>query len=380
MTVVAGSKRSGGARSWRDRPVLAWAALGVVLLLGAAVLGRTGGTGLPFDPDSTEDLGTRALVLLAEETGARVDTGVAVPSAEHDVAVVFRDAVADIDALDAWVEDGGTLVVAAPASELHPFTPAGEAFSGFFDTTLAPGACAIDALEQVESIDSGGGVVFARRSGADGCFGTLDGFFVLATDRGDGTVVALGGPGPLVNRSIDEADNAVLAAALLAPSPGTSVAFIRPPLVGEGGEVLSPADLIGDNVRQALVQLVVAFVLYALWRARRLGRPRREARPVELAASDLVVAVGNLLHQADRRDQAAAVVADDLRRALAGRLGLGADARPEQVAEIAAARTGLSRDRLLAALDPSPLSGADDLVALAQATESIRQEVSNVRR
>ena len=62
----------------------------------------------------------------------------------------------------------------------------------------------------------------------------------------------------------------------------------------------------------ALAQLLIAFVVFALWRGRRLGRPVAEVQPVEIAGSELVVAVGNLLQKAGRPEIAAERLRSDL--------------------------------------------------------------------
>jgi hypothetical protein len=188
----------------------------------------------------------------------------------------------------------------------------------------------------------------------------------------------VGGPAAFVNSVIGNEDNAVLAGALLAPRDGTRVAFLRPPPPG-GGQA-SLGDLVDDGVKAGLLQLVLAFGLYALWRARRLGKPVREPQPVDLPASELVLAVGHLLEKAGRAEEAGRLLGDDLRRALADRLGLGPDAPAAEVAAVAADRTGIPAARVLAALAPPPLTGPDALVALAGAADSIRQEVTHGNR
>jgi hypothetical protein len=134
---------------------------------------------------------------------------------------------------------------------------------------------------------------------------------------------------------------------------------------------------VGDNVKAALVQLGVAFGVYLLWRARRLGSPVVESQPVALASSELVVAVGNLLQQARHSDEAARLVGDDLRRRLAERLGLGADSPAVQVAAVAAARTGIPVERFHAAMAPPPLAGPEALLVHAAAVETLHQEVNH---
>jgi len=168
----------------------------------------------------------------------------------------------------------------------------------------------------------------------------------------------------------------VLLASLLVPAEGTTVQVLQPPLPGGGTAGLG--DLIAPRVRLALWQLVVAFVLLALWRARRLGRPVAEPQPVQLPGAELVVAVGNLLQRAKGRGQAAGLLTDDLRRSLAERLGLPPSAPPDQVADTVAARTAIPRERVLRILThPAPRDEAE-LVALGQAVDTIRREVIGV--
>src|SRR3546814_8139145 len=94
----------------------------------------------------------------------------------------------------------------------------------------------------------------------------------------------------------------MLAAPLLAPEPATTVRFLDPPVPAGGGDE-SLIDLIPPGVERALLQLGVAFVLYAVWRAIRLGRPVREDQPVRIAGSELVAAVGRLLGRTRRPDR-----------------------------------------------------------------------------
>jgi hypothetical protein len=136
-------------------------------------------------------------------------------------------------------------------------------------------------------------------------------------------------------------------------------------------------DLVPGRVEGALAQVAVALVVLAMWRGRRLGRPVIERQPVELPGSELVVAVGNLLHQGHRIDQATAILRADLARRLADRLGVPATARPDVLADATAARTGLDRRLILATLAGLPPADEAGLIALAQAADGIRQEVTH---
>jgi hypothetical protein len=337
-----------------------WVLVGGAILVVVLLIGRPGGDGPPLDPSSTEPLGTRALVLLLEDLGAEVDVREGGPAAGDDVVLLLADTLDDGGrrAVADHVEGGGRLVVADPGSLLQPFPVADPVTA----SELAPD-CDVPALGDVERVDPVGGVGFDVPLEGTGCFPSGAGAFVALADVGRGTVAGIGGAGAFTNAELGTLDNAVLAGALLAPEPGTRVALLRPAAVGGGQESLR--DLVAPGVWGALLQLGVAFLLYALWRARRLGRPVEEPQPVRLAASELVVAVGHLLQQAGRRDQAAALLRADLRRRLAEHMGLALDASAEVVATAAAARTGLPVDRLRTALSPRPVGDDEDLVALS---------------
>jgi hypothetical protein len=136
---------------------------------------------------------------------------------------------------------------------------------------------------------------------------------------------------------------------------------------------------MAPRVKEGLIELVVALVLLALWRARRLGRPVIETPAVELAGSELVVAVGNLLHQGGRLADAGSTLRATLRRAIVEQLGVPPTATAEAMATVVAARTGLDRDLILAtAAGPPPTSEAE-LVTLAGHADTIRQEMAHAR-
>lgn len=368
----------------RLRRWLPWLAV-LAALVVLALLVRRPDDGDPLDPRSTKPLGAKALVELLESQGADVsiERAAPAPSDGSDTTLMLSDQL-DADAserLDEWVRGGGVLVVADPTSPFGPGMTRPNPLEGAdLGSELRP-RCDLDAVDSVERIDPAGGVALnvpdIRGLEATGCFPLLGGFFLVARAHGDGAIVALGGAAPFLNTNIGEQDNAVLALALLAPSGSESVTVIDRPLPGSGRQTL--ADVAPRGAKLLLVQLAIAFVAYAIARARRLGRPVLEPQPVEVPASELVVAVGNLLHVARHRDEAAAMLREDLRRTLAERLGLPMDAHPETVVKAAGNRPELPRERIAAVLADRQLPGDEDLVALAQLIETVRQEVTRVR-
>jgi len=361
----------------RRLPRGATIALGVVAaaLVAALVAGPPRRDGPPLDPRSDTPLGTSGLVALLERFDADVELSVGLPGPGDDVALVLQDQLDEeqTGAVARWVEQGGTLVVTDPGSSLTP--PLSDPTSFLPDAEpVDPGRCTVDALRGLGEVDGGAPVLYEVPAGAGSCFGDGDAAFVVVGSHGAGEVVAVGGAAFVTNEKLDEADNAVLALALLAPERGMRVRFVDPPLpVGGGDEALG--DLVPGGVKRALVQLAVAFVLYALWRAVRLGRPVLEQQPVQIAGSELVAATGRLLARTRDPQAAADALRADRRRRLRTRLGVAPTADLDVLVAVTAARTGLPAEAVAAALDDRPIPTDDALVTLNRAVAALDQEV-----
>jgi hypothetical protein len=353
-----------------------WVALGVGLVAVVLVASSPTSSGRSLDPASTAPNGTKALVELLRAAGGDVRVSSTAPTARDGVVVLLSDttSVAMTDDLLAWVGAGGTLVTADPRSS---FTPGGEGLAtpfGLGDATLGRGGCTIAALDAVEVIAPGRDHVrYPVPDGAARCFDDGKGAFVVDEPTGGGHLVAVGGAGVFTNEYLGKQDNAVLAVALMAPRSGTRVTVLWGMKATESRTSLG--NLIPTGVRLAFWELLVAFVVYALWRGRRLGRPVAEVQPVQIAGSELVAAVGNLLQQSKDPDRAARLLRADLRRRLAERLGLGPGADADVLADITAARTGVDRHRLARALTDLPVHSERELLDLTHDLDTITTEV-----
>ena len=215
-TSSAPSRRAGSLAGW------AVAGAGVlVTVLAVVAIGGGGRDGDPLSPTSDAQLGTSAMVALAGELGAEVDVSDSLPDLGADdapaVVVLFLDLLDDDqrDALEDWVTAGGVLVVTDPVSSFAP--PVSDEFVTIDD--LAPAsrlaaACDIDALEGIDvaGVDPrNGGVLYEPDPGAASCVDNGSGdAYIVATDRGEGTVVAVGGAGMMVNAALAEGENAPL--------------------------------------------------------------------------------------------------------------------------------------------------------------------------
>ena len=361
-------------RSW-----LPWAVLVAGLAAIGLVAGRPGSGGPPLSPRSNGPTGTRALVEAVRSLGGDIRSQREPPGPTDSVALVLLDDMDDAtrDALGAWVDAGGRLVVADPGSPLNPAPPVALAQGGTSSSELLRG-CDLAALKPVQQVDVPGALLLEVPDQATGCFpGGLRSWLVVAR-RGQGTVVSLGGAGAFTNAHLGRADNALLAVGLLAPGPGERAVVVEPSAPGGGRKGLG--ELVSPGVKLGLVQIALAFGVYALFRARRLGAPVVERQPVQLAGSGLVTAVGQLMHRGRRRAWAASVLREDLRRVARTRLGVPAGTSPEVLAEVLAERSGRSdparRQALEEALTGAPPSDEADLLVLARTLDEVRREVS----
>lgn len=343
-------------------------------LLAVALLGGSPNDGPPLDPRSDGPLGTSALVSLLEGLGADVELSVGLPDEGDDVALLLSDRLDEAQSAEvlAWVRRGGTLVVTDPGSTFVPprSLPSDELESG----DLERGFCTVASLDGVDTVDGGAAFRYDTGFGRSSCLGSRDFAFVVVSTEGEGDLVAVGGAAFATNDKLAHADNAVLAAGLLAPRPGTTVRFVDAPLPAGGGDK-TLADLVSDGVRRAGVQLGLAFMVFALWRALRLGRPVREPQAVQIAGSELVAAAGRLLERGRAPGEAAAVLRGELRRDLRARLGLPAALAPDALAEVVATRSGVDPDEARVAIGDHAVTSDDDLVVVARAVASVHQEV-----
>ena len=378
----------------------------VVALVLFVVLGGRRPTGDPFDVRSAAPDGYLALSILLRDRGADVARTSAAralldPPAVGEVLVVAApELVSDREsrAYETAARAGAVVVYGQRRDPGLSTDGFGASASPRFDArTLAdtpaepaePGRCDISALEGLGAVDAAFSLKW-EVGAQDSCYGTGRTALVLREQVGAGAVITLGSPYLWANARLQPdkehggqpLDNAALALRLLGPGPagatvGTRVTFVDAvPSAGVSPDgQQSPIALMPLPVKLALVQLVAAFVLYAWWRGRRLGAPVRERVPVEIAGSELVSAVGELLRRRGSPDRAAAVLRADVRRDLARRLGVPPDAAPQALVTVVAARSGRSPDEVAPVLLDGPVGSAGALIRLTHSLDALRQEV-----
>jgi hypothetical protein len=127
-------------------------------------------------------------------------------------------------------------------------------------------------------------------------------------------------------------------------------------------------------VRRAGLQLGIAFLIYAAWRAVRLGRVVREPQPVQIAGSALVRASGRLLERARAPGAVAGVLRTALRRDLRVRLG-AATATDATLAQLVVDRSGITPEVARAAVGDDAVTDDEELLRVARAVASVQEEV-----
>ncbi|WP_019878234.1 DUF4350 domain-containing protein [Sporichthya polymorpha] len=341
-----------GARTvWQSVrvPVLAVTVL-LLVSVGLAVLAGRGATG-ELDAESYEPAGSRAIVALLRDEGVTVHVARTVAearaAAEGATVLVTHPALLPPDRLTAVTTDAAGVVLVQPTSA----------------ALEAVGSDLVPLVkDDVEDRDPGCTLPPAQRAGRAEVGGVEYGRFaprpdappaVLCYPRAEqeripsaplareGRVTALGAGNFLTNDRLDSDGNAALALGLLGER--ADLVWFRPSLDDpalEGGS--KPLHvLLPDSVKVALLQLAIAALVVAAWRARRLGPVVAEPLPVVVRAAEATEGLARLYRRAEARHRAATSLRDAAVRSIAPRFGLppvGAD--PRTVTEAVARHTG----------------------------------------
>jgi hypothetical protein len=358
-------------RVWRAAraPVL----IAAVIILGAIglVLAKGTGTHGDLDPGSADPGGSQALARLLGQQGVRI---VPAHTADQAAAALGQNAEATLLVTDPSLVQPARLgelrgraadaVFIAPQQGTLDLLLPGVVVSGQSDPGTRSPDCTVAAAVAAGDVILGG-TEYRSHEQARSCYGGS--LLQMA-----GSTALLGAGTPLTNDRLGEQGDAALAMRLLGRH-GTLVWYLPSPAdSGAGLPQRSLSDLLPRGWLFGAIQVAVAAVLFALWRARRLGPVVVEPLPVVVRAAETVEGRARLY----RRSGSAAHAAETLRQAAIARLrpvlGLGAGAEPAVILSSIMARCGRDAGPLL--YGPAPEDEAS-LIQLANDLDRLEREV-----
>ena len=301
------------------------------VVLGALQSGEQHGR---LDPRSADRTGSRALsqllasdgvstqvVTTSEQAAAAAGPGTTLLVTDPDV--LTPDQLTGLHAATSHTP-GRTVLLAPGAAPLETFAP-GVRMKPPAGVSVRGPACALPEARRAGSALLGGLRYVTDAAGADRCYpgGGHPSLLRLPAPGSGRDTVLLGSADLFYNHHLAERGNASLALQLL----GTHKHLIwYLPSVSDPSSAQDDQrsffGLIPSGWRWALLQLVLAAVCTAVWRARRLGPLVAEKLPVTVPAAETTEGHARLYEQANARDRAADVLRSATRTRLAPLLGV----------------------------------------------------------
>jgi uncharacterized protein DUF4350 len=363
------------ARVRRARGPLAVAALVLLAAVVLTVIGTRSDRGL-LDPDSVEPAGSGALAALLRAQGVTV-----VP-AEHPDALAALDPATTVLVtaperlrgadLAALARSGARVVLVAPgrralealAPGVRPAAPP----PGLLDTASPAPACGLPAAVAAGPVDLDADV-YALAPPATGCYPRGDAVGLALS----GTTTVVGSATPFTNDALDRDGNAALTMRLLGATP--RLVWYVPAVLPDAEGTTSLLRLVPPGWVWGGATLLVAGVMTALWRGRRLGPLVPERLPVRVPATETTRGRAGLYRRLGARGRAAEVLRGDARRLLAARLGQATAATEALTAAVVGAGPGYDAAAVTDLLYGAAPADDRALVELADALDRLRAVV-----
>lgn len=401
--VTPKARASRAVRQWRLPALLA---AGVLIAGGViALLQQQPAPVRYLDPAGTGQSGGHALADLATARGQVVartqvpDTGPQDTSQAAGGALELITNPGQLTAAQlrqAAEFDGDILLVEPDTAALRAIAP-GASIAGHAGPGVAEPRCGVQAAVLAGGAYVDGAVLTTSAPGAQVCYPDGGGHWLVRySSGGSRTVTVIGSGTPLTNEYLAGDGDAALGLNLLGSArrivwvvPSAAPAGGGAQGSGQGGQQ-SFLSLVPWPVYLIVIQLCVAALLAAAWRARRLGPLVAERLPVVVRAAETTEGHGRLYHARRARDRAA----EELRAAAVSRLarfaGLGAPgaagaAAPGTAgrdtggrgaaAEALAARAGLPAAEVAALLHGPPPATDQDLVNLAADLDQLERKI-----
>ncbi|MFH9476532.1 DUF4350 domain-containing protein [Streptomyces anulatus] len=392
----------------RARGILAVVLILVVAGITFAVV-RSGTNHGQLDPRSADPKGSRAVAELLKARGISVtvattlDEAVAATGPDTTLLVAGPNLLTRSQQLrldeTASASAGRTLLIAPGPAATTRLAPGVRAEPHHAVSALAP-SCELPAARLAGTVDLGGIRYTAQAPTAITCYPAAGrpSLVVLPTGAGGDTVL-LGAPDLLHNERLDRQGNASLALQLLGSRP--HLVWYLPSLTDpsattdddspgdeneeqpesgardDAADESSFLDLVPSGWLWGTLQLTIAAVLAAVWRARRLGPLVTEQLPVAIRASESAEGRSLLYRKANARDRAADALRAATRTRIAPLTGVPArDAHTPDVllAAVSARITTPDHDVSTLLFGTAPPTDAA-LVLLADQLDALEREV-----
>ncbi|MEU1468767.1 DUF4350 domain-containing protein [Streptomyces sp. NPDC005761] len=378
-------------------------ALLVLVAAGIALAAtRSGDQHGRLDPRSADRYGSRAVAELLKDRGVsvRVVTTLRAATSAADADTTLLVAAPNLltpfqqEALRAATTDSGgrTVLLAAGPPSVGALAPGVRARSSVAVSPRAP-QCPLPAARQAGKAETGGFRYTSDGLGALACYPAAGLPSLLMLEQSaSGDTVLLGSPDFLYNERLANEGNASLALQLLGSRPHLTwylPSLSDPSAAGSSGDKdnstnddraedeSSFIDLFPSGWRWGTLQLTLAAVLAAVWRARRLGPVVAERLPVAIRASESTEGRARLQRKAKARDRAAASLRHATRTRMAPLVGVSPrDANsPATLLPAVSARRGAGDLHLHELLFGSVPSDDAALVLLAEQLDTLEREV-----
>jgi hypothetical protein len=339
-----------------------------------------------LNPAGDGPVGTHAIADILAARGRRVvttttpaATSSAARSAPSTVVITSPQYLTE-QQLSALTQLPGDLVVVEPdQANLAALIPGAIVTGSFAVQPLQPG-CSLAAARLAGNADMGGSGLRlpSLTPGAKLCYPVAGQPTLVQYSVGRKVMTILGSGQLLTNQSLGRLGNASLALNLLesnprivwlVPSPAIQAA--PRPAVGQR----SLASLLPIGAWLVALQLAIAVLLTALWRARRLGPVITEHLPVQVRAAETIEGHARLYQSRRARGQAAAALRAATVSRLSTAVGVPPGGTPETLTAALVARSGLSADYIDSTLfGPAP---PDDtaLIRLADELDALERQV-----
>ena len=375
------SVAAGPAGTWRQWRIPFVIVL-VILLGGVLIAVLQPANGGYLDPRGAGTSGARALTQILAQRGepviraGTVNSAVAAARGSGVTLVITSPDLLNARQLGRLARLQASLLLVEPTSASLTALAPGVTVTGSVSVRSTDPRCSLPAATLAGSANMGGVLLRSTAPGAWRCYPVDGQPSLVRYSAGRRTITVLGAGAPLTNHYLATNGNAALALNLLTGSPRI-VWLVLSPRLASGpppGGPQSLFSLIPWPAYLVTIQLAIAVVLAALWRARRLGPLVAEPLPVIVRASETVEGHGRLYRSRRSRDRAAAVLRDAALNRVTARLALPRGGDADAVCAALAARTGREAGAIKATLfGPVPRDDAA-LVTLAREIDTLEAD------